>query len=159
MITLTFALFQTYSLNAQTVQNFVLKDLQNKNFSFEELKGEKLTIIDFWASWCKPCMKAVPELNKIYSSSVKKGVNIIGVNCDGPRSASKVGPLTKALKIEYPVLIDINSQLMKELNLSAFPTLIIVNPAGKIVWIHEGYVPGDEKIIQAEIDNQLELLK
>lgn len=158
MIILTYALFQTFGLEAQTVRNFTLKDLQNKNRNFEELKGDKLTVIDFWASWCKPCMKAVPELNKIYLASVKKGVNIVGINCDGPRSASKVIPLTKALKIEYPVLTDINSQLMKELNLSAFPTLIIVNSQGKIVWIHEGYVQGDEKIIQSEIDKQLELL-
>lgn len=155
MILLAFTFFSGFGLNAQQVRNFVFNDLQNKAQSFDELKGEKLTLIDFWASWCKPCNKAIPELNKIYTANHKKGVNLIGINCDGPRSTAKVGPLSKALQIEYPVLLDLNSQLMNELNLSAFPTLLMVNSSGKIVWIHEGYVPGDELIIQKEIDKQL----
>jgi thiol-disulfide isomerase/thioredoxin len=155
MIFLMFALFSGYKLNAQQVRNFVLNDLQNKSLTFEELKGEKLTLIDFWASWCKPCNKAIPELNKIYSSYKDKGVNLIGINCDGPRSVSKVAPLSKALQIEYPVLLDMNSELMNDLNLSAYPTLLMVNASGKVVWIHEGYVPGDELIIIKELEKQL----
>jgi thiol-disulfide isomerase/thioredoxin len=155
MIILMFALFSGYKLNAQQVRNFVLNDLQNKSLTFEELKGEKLTLIDFWASWCKPCNKAIPELNKIYSTYKDKGVNLIGINCDGPRSVSKVAPLSKALQIEYPVLLDMNSELMNDLNLSAYPTLLMVNASGKVVWIHEGYVPGDELIIIKELEKQL----
>jgi len=145
-------------LNAQQVRNFVLNDIQNKSQSFEELKGEKLTILDFWATWCKPCNKAIPELNKLYLQYREKGVNIIGINCDGPRSIAKVAPLCKTLQIEYPVLIDMNTELMNGLNLSAYPSLLIVNSSGKVVWIHEGYVPGDELIIQKEIEKQLSKL-
>lgn len=141
--------------NAQTISNFQLKDLENTSRSFTELKGEKLTLIDFWATWCKPCNKAIPELNKIYDLYKEKGVQIIGINCDGPRSISKVAPLTKSLQIRYTVLTDINSEVMKNLNLSAFPTLIMVNAKGKIVWIHEGYAEGDNLRITAEIDKYL----
>lgn len=150
--------FSVFNLNAQQVRNFVLNDLQNKSQSFEELKGEKLTILDFWATWCKPCNKAIPELNKIYLRYKDKGVNLIGINCDGPRSVAKVAPLCKTLQIEYPVLLDMNTELMNGLNLSAYPSLLIVNSLGKIVWIHEGYVPGDELIIQKEIEKQLSKL-
>ena len=147
--------FIFYALNAQTVNNFQLKDINNSSRSFTELKGEKLTLIDFWATCCKPCNKAIPELNKIYQQYIEKGVQIIGINCDGPRSISKVAPFTKSLQIKYPVLLDINSEVMNNLNISAFPTLIIVNSRGKIVWIHEGYAEGDNLRITAEIDKYL----
>ena len=152
---ISFALFASFGLTAQTVSNFEFKNIENKTQTYNELKGEKLTLIDFWATWCKPCNKAIPELNKIYSLYKDKGVEIIGINCDGPRSVSKVGPLSKSLKIQYPVLIDINSELKTELNIIVLPTLVMVNTKGKIVWIHEGFVSGDEETIIAEIEKQL----
>jgi len=158
MLVLSFVLISGYGLNAQQVRNFVLNDLQNKSRSFDELKGEKLTLIDFWATWCKPCNKAIPELNKLYTQFKGKGVNLIGINCDGPRSVAKVAPLSKSLQIEYPVLLDMNAELMNDLNLSAYPSLLMVNSSGKVVWIHEGYVPGDELVIQKEIEKQLSKL-
>ncbi len=141
--------------NAQIVNNFQLKDIENETHTYAELKGEKLTLIDFWATWCKPCNKAIPELNKIYEAYKSKGLAIIGINCDGPRSISKVAPLSKSLQIKYPILLDINSDIKSELNLMAFPTIILVNTKGPIVWIHEGYVTGDEKIIIDEIEKNL----
>lgn len=139
-------------LRAQSVKNFNLKDTQNTNRSYEELKGEKLTVIDFWATWCKPCLKAIPELNTIYDQFKDKGVAVIGINCDGPRSIAKVGPMSQSLQIRYPVLIDIDATIKTQLNLSAFPTLILVNTKGKVVWIHEGFVSGDKKEIIAQIE-------
>jgi thiol-disulfide isomerase/thioredoxin len=155
LIIMSCLLFSTFGLTAQTVTNFEFKDIENNTRTYNELKGENLTLIDFWATWCKPCNKAIPELNKIYGSYQDKGVEIIGINCDGPRSISKVAPLSKSLQIKYPVLIDINSELKAELNIIAFPTLIMVNSKGKIVWIHEGFVSGDAEIIIAEIEKQL----
>jgi thiol-disulfide isomerase/thioredoxin len=149
---LTFLIYCSIQLQAQTVKDFSLKDIQNTSQSFENLKGEKLTVIDFWATWCKPCMKAIPELNILYKEFKEKGVSFISINCDGPRSIAKVGPVSKSLQIEYPVLLDIDSTVKTQLNLSAFPTLILVNSKGKIVWIHEGYVSGDEKEIKAQIE-------
>ena len=99
------------ALQAQRLPEFSLKDLENNLQSFENLKGEQLTLFDFWATWCKPCRKAIPELNKIYDVYQERGVKIVGVNCDGPRSTAKVAPMAKSLSIQYPVLLDINSDL------------------------------------------------
>ncbi len=139
----------------QKVSNFELKDIDNKSRTFNELKGEKLTLIDFWATWCKPCTKAIPELNKIYEMYRDKGVEIIGINGDGPRSVSKVAPVSKALQIKYPVLIDLNASVKADLNVIVFPTLLIVNTEGNVVWVHEGFVTGDTEVIIAEIDKYL----
>lgn len=117
----------SFLTNAQTVPNFLLKDIDNQMQSFENLKGEKLTLIDFWATWCKPCIKAIPKLNEIYTEYKEKGVNIIGINCDGPRSISKVEPMSKALAIQYPVLLDIDSDLRIDLDINYYPILVMVN--------------------------------
>ena len=147
--------FLNMNLNAQTVRNFELKDINNINRSFTELRGENLTLIDFWATWCSPCKKAIPALNKIYKEYSDKGVEIIGINGDGPRSVAKVLPFSKALRIEYPVLLDMNSELMTELNLVNFPSLIIVNSSDEIIWTHEGYSSGDDEIIREVIEENL----
>jgi thiol-disulfide isomerase/thioredoxin len=141
----------TIQLEAQIVRNFQLKDLSNNSRSYEELKGERLTLIDFWASWCKPCLKAIPELNKIYEQYPGNELKIIGINNDGPRSVAKVSPMARSLNIQYPVLLDMDAGVMKDLNLIAYPTLILVDANDKIVWIHEGFVTGDEEIIEKEI--------
>lgn len=140
---------------AQTVYDFSLKDIDNQTHNYTDLMGEKLTIIDFWATWCKPCLKAIPKLNAIYSGYRDKGVEVLGVNCDGPRSISKVGPLSNALAIEYPILLDIDSELRMDLSVSSYPTLLMINEKSKIVWVHEGYVAGDEKLIIEKIEQQL----
>lgn len=145
----------THFSNAQTVPNFLLKDIKHQMQSYENLKGEKLTLIDFWATWCKPCIKAIPKLNEIFKEYKEKGVNIIGVNCDGPRSISKVEPMSKALAIEYPVLLDIDTELRIDLDVNYYPTLIMVNQKNEIVWLHEGYGCDDDKLIIQQIEKQL----
>ncbi len=135
--------------------NFSLRDLENRERTFAGLKGENLTIIDFWATWCRPCLRAIPELNAIYDHYRDRGVNVIGINCDGPRSASKVIPLSRSLQISYPVLRDMDASVMKRLNLSAFPTLVLAGSNGEILWIHEGFVAGDEEVIKEQIEKHL----
>ncbi len=135
--------------------NFTLPDLENRQRSFSELKGDRLTVIDFWATWCRPCLRAIPELNTIHDLYREKGVRVIGINCDGPRSASKVIPLSRSLQIKYTVLRDMDTDVMKNLNLSAFPTLVLAGSNGKILWVHEGFIPGDEETIKQQIEKYL----
>jgi len=149
------ALFNDGFAAAQTVRDFQLKDLENNSRTLSELKGSELTLIDFWATWCKPCTKAIPQLNKIFDQYKDKGVQILGISCDGPRSISKVGPVSHALKIKYPVLKDVNSGVFNDLHLQVLPTLLMVDNKGKIIWEHEGYLPGYEDLVKSAIDENL----
>jgi alkyl hydroperoxide reductase subunit AhpC len=98
-------------------------------------------------------MKAMPELDKIYRDYQNKGLSVISVNTDGPRSISKVIPLSKTLKISYPVISDIDNELMNDLNVSVLPTLLLVNKDGEIIFRHEGWTAGDEKEVVREINS------
>lgn len=155
LIAIIFILLPLLGLQAQKVHDFQLKDLDNQYRSYQELRGEKLTLIDFWATWCKPCLKSIPELEKIYQEYRNSGLEVIGVNGDGPRSVSKVGPVSRSLGISYPVLIDLDSELMNDLKLYAFPSLVLVNATGEVIWVHEGFVAGDELEIRKQIDKAL----
>jgi len=138
-----------------SVIDFKLKNLNNRFTSYSDIKGETLTVIDFWATWCKPCIQAIPKLNEINEDFKQKGVAVIGINVDSPRNAAKVKPFARTYKISYTVLRDPNSEVATDLNVSVFPTLYIVNSKNEIVFSHEGYRPGDEKLIRAELERLL----
>ncbi|MBO6585453.1 MAG: TlpA family protein disulfide reductase [Gracilimonas sp.] len=137
------------------VHNFKLKNLDNRTTSYEDVKGEKLTVIDFWATWCKPCIKSIPKFVDMYDEFESQGVQFVGISVDGPRNLSKVKPFSKSLGIDYPVLLDTDNNVMARLRVQAVPTLLIVNSEDEVVYFHEGYTPGEEKMIEAEINKLL----
>jgi thiol-disulfide isomerase/thioredoxin len=140
---------------AGKMPDFRLQNLDNKTLSYSQLKGKKLTVIDFWATWCKPCVRSIPKLVKLHEQYEKQGVQFIGVNVDGTRNLPKLKPFARSLKIAYPVLLDVNNDLMNKLKVTAMPTLIIANAEDEIVFFHQGYRPGDEKTIEEEIKKLL----
>lgn len=147
--------FPAITLQGQ-ISNVSLYTIDNEYVRLDDLKGEKLTIIDFWATWCKPCLIAIPELNEMYDKYKDQGVNIVGVNIDSPRNQSKVRPFAKSRGIDYPVVLDPDQEAMNEMNVVVFPTLMIFNKEGEMLYSHEGFRPGDQEIIREEIDKHLE---
>ncbi|MEE9373644.1 MAG: TlpA disulfide reductase family protein [Saprospiraceae bacterium] len=144
-----------YYSEAQVVDDFILDNINNEQVSLEEIKGENLTIIDFWATWCKPCTKAMPKLNELYLKYKDQGVSMIGISCDGPRSISKVSAVANNLKIDYHILKDIDCEVMNSYQFQAFPTLVIIDNNKEIVWVHEGFGTGDEREIEQAIMDHL----
>lgn len=144
-----------YEIEAQVIEDFQLDNLDNELVSLEELKGENLTIIDFWATWCKPCTKAMPKLNALYNDYKDQGLNIVGISCDGPRSIGQVPAVANNLGVEYPILTDIDCEVMNTYQYQAFPTLILLNADNEVVYVHEGYRSGDEDDIKHEIEENL----
>lgn len=147
-------LLGTQAALSQSVK-FTLEDIHSNSQSYEELKGEKLTVVDFWATWCKPCLQSIPHLIGLQNEYKTKGVNFVGISVDGPRSVSKVAPLAESLKFNYPVLLDFNNDLMRQYNVINVPSLAIIDSKNKIVYFHEGYNSGDEKKLRAKIDELL----
>lgn len=132
-----------------------VKDINQNLILLSELNGEKLTVVDFWATWCKPCVTAIPKLNSIYEELAPLGIQFVGVNVDGPRNQSKVKPFAKSLNIKYPIILDPDQNLVNEFHVTAFPTLIVFNTKGEEVFSHEGFNAGDEKLIREELSKIL----
>ena len=137
------------------IPEFKLTDLKNRRVSFSDVKGERLTIIDFWATWCKPCVRAIPNLVELQKDYMDRGVQVIGINVDSPRNTPKVKPFVRSLGVNYPILLDINGELSQQLQVSVLPTLFIADAEREIVFIHQGYRPGDDKILIEKINSLL----
>ena len=110
-------------------------------------KSKKVTLVDFWASWCKPCLSSMPALNDIYEKNKDKGLLIVGINLD-----EKIGDgksFAKKKKIKFPLLYDENRKLAEAVGVNVMPSSFVVNGEGKITYIHHGFRDGDkEKLIQ-----------
>ena len=156
--TALFVSFLLISLDAstQTLEYFSLEDIEGEWQTLDDLKGSKATVIDFWATWCSPCVKAMPKLNNIYEELADQGLAVIGISCDGPRSVGKVDPVINSMSITYPILKDIDCEVMNAHDFQAFPTLLLLDSQGEITYIHEGFRSGDEKEIEKHIRAMLE---
>ena len=142
--------------SGQTLEYFSLEDLEGEWQTFDDLKGSKVTVIDFWATWCGPCVKAMPKLNTLYEELAEEGVAVIGISCDGPRSVGLVDPVVNSMSITYPILKDIDCELKNAHGYQDFPTLLILDNQGEIAFVHEGFRTGDEKEIKEHIRSMLE---
>ena len=105
----------------------------------------KPMIIDFWATWCKPCKKELDAISEVYADWQKEtGVKLIAISTDDSRSSEKVGTDVKTHGWDYEVYIDQNQDFKRALNVGDIPHVFIVNGKGEIVWQHEGYVDGGD---------------
>jgi thiol-disulfide isomerase/thioredoxin len=108
-----------------------LHELSGKIFRFSDYKG-KWIILNYWASWCEPCRKEIPELIKFAQMHSPDEVVVIGVNYDfvEPQQVEK---FVKAFGITYPTLInDPAAQLGIEM-VEVLPTTFVIDPTGKII--------------------------
>jgi thiol-disulfide isomerase/thioredoxin len=150
---MTFGFLST--IRGQTAFHTPLSDLEGNTVSIDAIKGEKLTVLDFWATWCRPCIISIPELIKLSDKYQDQGVRFVGINADSPRNRSKVRPFVSSMGITYPVLLDFDLQLQSDFFISGFPTLLILDGKGKVLFTHVGYIQGDEKEIEDAIKKLL----
>src|SRR5205085_11886664 len=89
-------------------------------------------LLDFWATWCKPCLAAIPELQKLSAELGPRGLTVIGVSTDGPNNFAKVRPFAKKLGIGYPVAIDEDGTLAQKYLVRAMPTTVLIDASGAV---------------------------
>ena len=135
-----------------------LKDLSGKTVNTAELKNDgKPFIIDFFATWCKPCNRELDAIAEVYEDwQEETGVKIFAVSIDEARNSNKVKPGVDNHGWEYEVLLDPNSDFKRALGIQMIPYVLIVDGKGNIVYKHNGYTDGAE---QELIEKVRELVK
>ena len=131
-----------------------LKNLNGENVnSTGLLNKDGLTVISFWATWCKPCILELSSMKELYSNWQKEtNVKIVAVSIDDSRNNSKVGPLVNGKGWLYDIALDANGDFKRALNVNNIPHTFLLNANGEILWQHNSYAPGDE-------DDLFELIK
>ena len=125
----------SFSNNAKA-PDFNLKDQYGVTHSLENYKG-KVIFLNFWATWCPPCKKEMPDIENIYKEygENKKNVVILGVNSEKENEVKK---FLKDKGYTFPTVIDENSEVMRKYFIQAFPTSFVIDKEGNVY----GYVMG-----------------
>ena len=123
-----------------------LKDLSGKTVNTAELKNDgKPFIIDFFATWCKPCNRELDAISEVYEEwQQETGVKIIAVSIDQAQNINKVKPLVDNHGWDYEVLLDPNGDLKRAFGIQVIPYVLVVDGQGNIVYKHQGYTGGAE---------------
>lgn len=132
--------------NATVPQNITLKALDGSSVQTSAIHNEgKPIIINFWATWCKPCNRELNAIKEVYEDWQKEtGVKIVAISIDDSRSANRVKPHVDGQGWEYEVYIDQNQDFKRAMNVVNPPHTFVINGNGEIVWQHTSYVEGDE---------------
>lgn len=145
------------SVNAQ-LPSFKLKTIEGKTIDTQTLSNDgKPFIIDFFATWCKPCNRELSAISEVYDEwQTETGVKLYAVSIDKAQNANKVKPLVNQHGWEYEVILDPNSEFRKSFGGEMIPFVVICDGDGKIVYKHNGYTEGAE---QELIEKVRELVK
>ena len=144
----------TLSLTAQsTLPDVTVKTLDGKNVKIDDaVKKGKITVLNFWATWCNPCKKELDTMKDMYAEwSEKYDVEFIAVSIDNSGTLRKVKPMVGQKGWEYTIYTDENGDLMRALNFQTIPQTFLLDKNKNIVYSHNGYVAGDEYELEDQI--------
>ena len=125
----------------------LVKDIAGREVSTDTLSNAgRPFIIDFFATWCKPCNRELDAISEVYDDWCEEtGMKIFAVSIDQAQNVNKVKPLVDSHGWDYDVLLDPNGDFKRALGIQMIPFVLIVDGEGKIVYKHNGYTDGEEQ--------------
>lgn len=120
----------------------------NGTIELGEFRG-KVVYVDFWASWCPPCLVAIPEIEALRREFPKDRFQILAVNLD--QKQSKALRFLSKNPVGYPSLSDPKGRLPEQFGLETMPTSYLIDQAGIIRYVHRGFRRGDSSKLRLEI--------
>ncbi|MDG1479677.1 MAG: TlpA disulfide reductase family protein [Myxococcota bacterium] len=157
MLTAILASLALSPAHAETAPEIKLRDLSNKERTLSAERG-KVVLVNFWATWCAPCMVEMPHIQQMYTDLADidgDGVQefeVLSISIDDARDRSKIKPLVKTKGLTFPVLWDQNKQVSQVYNPSGVvPMTLIITQEGETALTVQEYAPGEECQLRAKV--------
>lgn len=109
--------------------NFTLNNLTGEQYSLSDFQGKGI-VLNFWATYCKPCLNEMPALQRQHDKYKEQRVVVIGVNTG--ENAATVSGYTRRLEVNYPILLDPGYQVVNAYQVGPIPHTIYIEPNGKV---------------------------
>lgn len=137
---------------ASAAQDFTAQDINGKTVHLSDYLGKQAILLNFWGTFCEPCLAEFPHVRRIYAAHKAKGFVVLAVSMDGPDTIANVPSFAKRNNLDFPVLLDEDSHVAAIYNpKKSAPLSILIDKTGKVVRTHEGYNPGDEDALEKEV--------
>jgi cytochrome c biogenesis protein CcmG, thiol:disulfide interchange protein DsbE len=117
----------------------------------------KVTVVDFWATWCAPCRVSMPRVQSVWREYRPKGVDLYSVDTDDPgaRRAAEVREFLQQNNLEFPVVLD-DGSATSAFSVAGLPTMVVVGRDGNVLWNHVGALTaGGERQLRDVLDRAL----
>jgi peroxiredoxin len=143
------------ALAGKPAPDFTLEMLDGTKVTLSDLKGS-VVVLDFWATWCGPCIISLPKLQKIDKEFAAKGVKVFAVNQAEPKD--KVAAFIKERNLELTVLLDPEGQVNMQFKAEILPSTVIIGKDGVIRKVIIGYIPAEaEGTMRTAIEEVLKM--
>lgn len=139
-----------------TPPDFELATLGGGHERLSDHVGKQVVLVDFWATFCEPCLLALPNLDALYRKHAARGFVIFGISIDEASSAARVRAEVSKLGLTFPILLDQDTRVIALYNPRATaPYSVLIGRDGRILRRQEGYTGADRDELDREIDRAL----
>ena len=142
---------------SESLKSLALTDLKGKPIEFGKMVGEKVIVVSFWATFCKPCKAEMPFLQQLYDEYREQGLEVVSISLDSPDTEALVRPYIERNRYTFPVCIDRQSDATVQLNSkSVLPYLVVFDRQGRVALKKDGFSVGDQGYIESLVKGLLE---
>lgn len=117
--------------NTPDAPDFLLRDLNEKIYELENFEGKPL-IVNFWATWCPPCRKEMPSMNRAWEKIKDEGINMVAINY--AEDEESVRAYIKKHPVDFTILLDESGEEFENWSIRGLPTTLILDPKGHVVY-------------------------
>ena len=136
-------------INKKIIEFKVINADETGFYTKDDLKKNDFILINFWASWCAPCLRSMPAYNELYNRYHDQGLEFVAINVDNPIEDGLDFLLDTPLDFLIPS--DPDGEVTERFGVVGMPTSYLIDPTGKVRLVHMGFRDGDMEEIEAAI--------
>jgi len=133
-------------------EDIVLTDLEGNEVKVDSLLAEGPVVLNFWATWCRPCRIEMPHIEKIAADLAPRKVHFAAISLDARNRKTQLEQFIVKNKIKLPVYVDPTGTVAKRFKVAAIPTTLVLDSEAEIGFRTKGYRPGDEVLLKKKIE-------